>query len=238
MTSRHQPDGIEVGNFTAQQSLLSHPLLTVTLLACINTVSIIVPAAMPPAVARPRSFLEFPAEIRNAIYTLAVTLDDDRGSSDISSSTSTTLGITIPRQRMEPAITRTNRQIRLESLPMYYHVNTFRSDNIVFAEHWLQHLQPEKKAALTAVHLDDPRHAALSRWKLARLSFLLASIALRARMTRSTVLRMPMDVEGEGTVWVASADLASFEQAWTKTEGQTKADPPMPPKQCPLPPHS
>lgn len=91
------------------------------------------------------TFLDLPPEIRNIIYTLALTESGDnsisicRGSSHLS----------------EPALTRTCNQIRQESLPVFYGTNRFfdHLSGALYAVQWLQSIGVAHRHLLRCVSI-------------------------------------------------------------------------------------
>ncbi|KAK4618342.1 hypothetical protein CLAFUW4_12549 [Fulvia fulva] len=169
-----------------------------------------------------KSFLDLPPEIRNTIYEFAVTCDNDEDCR-ITACAPWPNAADRPIQElcMEPALTRTCRQIRHESLPMFYSMNTFCSDSNHFTLKWLQHLRPEKYVALTSLRVGDEHFAPLSlTYAEGQFAWFTLEMGSDDLLQRG-VLRVPMRVEGEGVLWVTLADLLSFERGFVEWVSDT-----------------
>ncbi|KAK5121388.1 hypothetical protein LTR85_005220 [Meristemomyces frigidus] len=91
---------------------------------------------MPSSKNKQTSFLDLPAELRNDIYHLSLFCGT----------------IIIGRQYHEPALLTTTLEIRAETLPIFYGVNTFTAPCVWFATQFMMDMPPEKLAMLRAFH--------------------------------------------------------------------------------------
>lgn len=99
---------------------------------------------MTPKTERKTCFLDLSAELRNSIYELA--LLEDAFFNNPNAFTSRRYKIT------EPALLRVCRQVRDESLHVFYGANTFWCNDTYITRRFLRALSPRKLAALRKVH--------------------------------------------------------------------------------------
>ncbi|KAK4544940.1 hypothetical protein LTR36_003845 [Oleoguttula mirabilis] len=123
------------------------------------------------------SFLDLPAELRNDIYHLALTHDT----------------VTVTDRLIEPALLSTTRQIRRETLPIFYGANTFEAPYPPF----MMDLSADKISMLRAVRAVHPSFAVKLQGRASHRS--IEGIAKNVGYIRERVYRL-VEVHGKGSL--------------------------------------